>query len=60
MTSSLKDMGARLPVAASKDALLRALNPASAFARAGDAVARGNKKVFEEIGREFARFLVCV
>ena len=59
MTSSLKDMGARLPVAASKDALLRALNPASAFARAGDAVARGNKKVFEEIGREFARFLAA-
>lgn len=59
MTSSLKDMGARLPVAVSKDALLRALNPASAFARAGDAVARGNKKVFEEIGREFARFLAA-
>jgi hypothetical protein len=29
----------------------------AAFSRAADAVARGNKKVFEEIGREFARFL---
>ena len=29
----------------------------SAAARASDAVARGNKKVFEEIGREFARFI---
>ncbi len=29
----------------------------SAIDRAGDAVGRGNKKVFEEIGYEFARFL---
>jgi hypothetical protein len=28
--------------------------------RASDAVARGNRKVFEEIGREFARFLAIV
>lgn len=26
--------------------------------RAGDAVSRGNKKVFEEIGREFSRFII--
>lgn len=32
----------------------RAFTPA--IERAGDAVARGNKKVFEEIGYEFARF----
>lgn len=32
------------------------LNPLSALDRASDAVGRGNKKVFEEIGREFARF----
>lgn len=31
--------------------------PFDAFERASDAVARGNLKVFEEIGREFARFL---
>lgn len=28
-------------------------------AKAGDAVSRGNKKVFEEIAREFARFIVA-
>jgi hypothetical protein len=34
--------------------------PLDPFARTSDAVARGNRKVFEEIGREFARFLaVC-
>jgi hypothetical protein len=32
------------------------LDPSAAFARAGAAVARGNLRVFEEIGREFARF----
>ena len=34
-----------------------AVNPAAAFERTSDAVARGNRKVFEEIGAEFARFL---
>ena len=37
----------------------QALDPqnfASAIDRASDAVGRGNKKVFDEIGREFARF----
>ena len=32
------------------------INPAEAFERASQAVARGNQKVFVEIGREFARF----
>jgi hypothetical protein len=39
------------------DAIWNALKPTSAFDRASDAVARGNLKVFEEIGREFARLL---
>lgn len=39
------------------DALRDALNPAAAFERTADAVARGNRKVFGEIGLEFARFL---
>ena len=30
----------------------------AAFTRASDAVARGNRKVYAEIGREFARFFV--
>lgn len=34
-----------------------ALWPTAAFERASDAVSKGNRKVFEEIGREFARFL---
>ncbi len=33
-----------------------ALDPRAAMQRAGDAVARGNQKVFAEIGHEFARF----
>ena len=33
--------------------------PLDPFERASDAVARGNRKVFEEIGREFARFLAA-
>jgi len=37
--------------------LWQALTPVAAFERASQAVARGNKKVFDEIGREFSRFL---
>lgn len=44
-------------LAGAAQALGEALNPASAFARTADAVARGNRKVFAEIGLEFARFL---
>ena len=40
-----------------RDAIWKALEPSSAFDRASDAIARGNRKVFEEIGREFARLL---
>ena len=57
MASTLRRTGAKLHAEVPRKAMLRAINPAAAFARAGDAVARGNKKVFEEIGREFARFL---
>ena len=44
-------------VAGAVEALWEALSPASAFERTADAVARGNRKVFEEIGCQFARFL---
>lgn len=37
-------------------AIWKAWNPASAFERSSQAVARGNLKVFAEIGSEFARF----
>ena len=39
------------------EVLWKALRPSAAFDRTSDAVARGNRKVFEEIGRAFARFL---
>lgn len=60
ISSHLKRIGARLRAKMSRAAIIQALNPAAAFARASDAVARGNKKVFEEIGREFARFLAVI
>ncbi len=56
IAGTLKRIGA-LHTEVPRKVMLRAINPAAAFARASDAVARGNKKVFEEIGREFARFL---
>jgi hypothetical protein len=37
-------------------AIWKALDPEAAFTRSSEAVARGNLKVFAEIGREFARF----
>lgn len=50
--------GLRLPdIDAMRKALRQAMSPAAAFDRVSDAIARGNRKVFEEIGREFARFL---
>lgn len=48
-------------VGRTRDEVLRqgwaAVGPAAMLQRAGRAVARGNQKVFAEIGREFARFL---
>jgi len=57
INAKLTRLGARLQAGLSTNSLFQALNPVAAFARASDAVARGNKKVFEEIGFEFARFL---
>ena len=57
INAKLTQLGARLQARLSAQEIFQVLNPASAFARAADAVARGNKKVFEEIGFEFARFL---
>ncbi len=56
--SKLTRIGPRLQAHVPRAPILRALNPGAAFARASAAVARGNKKVFDEIGREFARFLI--
>ena len=57
IASTLRRIGAKSHLKVPRKALFRAINPAAAFAHASNAVARGNKKVFEEIGREFARFL---
>ena len=40
-----------------KESILGIVNPDAVFERSAAAVAAGNKKVFGEIGREFARFL---
>lgn len=39
-----------------QESVAEVLNPLAALDRASAAVARGNRKVYEEIGREFARF----
>jgi len=48
--------GANIPLGASLSSVWAVLDPAAALDRASAAVARGNLRVFEEIGREFARF----
>ena len=57
----LRDLRRELGRRVEADAVLRALREAWAplliVARVADAVSRGNKKVFEEVGREFARYL---
>ena len=45
-----------VPAAAVDETIWQVLDPTAPFARASDAVARGNLKVFAEIAREFARF----
>ena len=51
-------LGADIPLGASLASVWAVVDPAAALDRASTAVARGNRKVFEEIGREFARFEV--
>ena len=56
VAASAQHMGAKRGMVEIQESVWNVLNPAAAFDRASDAVGRGNKKVFEEIGREFARF----
>ncbi|OQZ02645.1 MAG: hypothetical protein B6D35_00990 [Candidatus Brocadia sp. UTAMX2] len=49
-------MSAKRDLRGIEETVLDILNPFEAIDRASDAVGKGNKKVFEEIGREFARF----
>jgi len=48
--------GADISVSDSRRSVWEVIDPAAALDRASAAVARGNLRVFEEIGREFARF----
>ncbi len=61
ITISAQRVGSKHDAAEIRESAWALLNPAGAIDRASDAVGRGNKKVFEEIGREFARFYaVCL
>lgn len=55
LSQHIKGMGSPLSHEQLSSQLLNSL-VRGVVARVSDAVARGNKKVFEEIGREFARF----
>lgn len=56
LITSVQVLGSKRSQVEIQESLAEVLDPRAAFRRASDAVGRGNKKVFEEIGREFARF----
>jgi hypothetical protein len=56
VTTEVRRLGANIPLGVPRSSAWAAVDPAAALERASDAVARGNLRVFDEIGREFARF----
>jgi hypothetical protein len=56
LSEAARKLGATLGVEEILELIWKAYQPEAAFERSSDAVARGNLKVFAEIGREFARF----
>jgi hypothetical protein len=56
VAAAARHLGAKREREEIQQAVWEAVNPAAAIGRASEAVARGNRKVFAEIGREFARF----
>jgi hypothetical protein len=56
VTTEATRFDANIPRDASVESVWALTSPAAALDRASAAVARGNVRVFEEIGREFARF----
>lgn len=61
VVDSAQALGSQHTEAEIQETVADVLNPLAAFNRASEAVGRGNKKVYEEIGREFARFYaVCL
>jgi hypothetical protein len=55
VAAEVQEIGARGEAHEIRETVWEVLNPLSALERAGEAVGRGNRKVFAEIGREFAR-----
>jgi hypothetical protein len=55
--ASARRVGSPRDATGIRELVEHAVWPAAAFERASDAVSNGYKKVFEEIGREFARFI---
>lgn len=56
VVASAQALGSQHSAAEVQETVWDVINPLAAVDRAADAVGRGNRKVFEEIGREFARF----
>ena len=56
VAASAQALGSRHSAAEVQETVWDVINPLAAVDRASAAVGRGNKKVYEEIGREFARF----
>jgi hypothetical protein len=56
VATEARRFGASVPHGASITSVWEVVDPGAALDRASAAVARGNLRVFEEIGREFARF----
>ncbi len=56
VVASAQALGSNCSEAEIQESVADVLNPLAALDRASDAVGRGNKKVYAEIGREFARF----
>jgi hypothetical protein len=59
VAASAQALGSRQSTQEVQETVWDVINPLAAVDRASDAVGRGNKKVFEEIGREFARFFAA-
>lgn len=57
LTASAQSLGSNRTEAEIQETIADVLNPLAAFDRASDAVARGNQKVFAEIGYAFAHFM---
>jgi hypothetical protein len=56
VVTAAQSLGSKQNEGEIQESIAEVLNPLAALNRASNAVARGNKKVYEEIGREFARF----